>query len=375
MILAFIAQIALAVTSNDFNENLMQVLQDSHHTSLFVGEVGNIDANNNQILVQQNNTNLDLAQIQGADIELIYIIATENTEYHNMFINRYSDFAVNYQLLTVNVIQSLNDIYNQYLNDPNSQQINDSCLSQLNIVYGQYLADSNSLYLDGSNVDEMVNAFNGINEGLNISYLDHLTTLYYDIVYNLFNNCCARRHLDCIYSQYLNSLRNNLPVDVVDIQITNEYNNQILNFLNRIFISELNNQLVLASTNIQSMYNICMENFITAYKKYLLDVRKHMTFLVDREYNDSNYINYFSTVYNKFLNDLNNHHIQATQEPISRMNNLYQSTLYKTYLRNINNIYYGKYLQRISLSYNSYIEVFINGNTNINNDDLDIFNE
>lgn len=375
MILGCITQIALITTSNGFNlinENLIQALQDSQHTS---SSVGAIEANNNQTLVVQNNMILDLAQVHDADTELIHIIVAENTEYHNLFVNRYSNFAVNYQLLSVNVIRRFNDIYNQYLNDPKNRQMNHSCRSQLNNVYRQYLTNLNDLYLDNKDTQAIANSIENHNDGPNIPHLNRLIPLYYDIINNLNRNSYIKHHLKSIYNQYLDALRNNQPIDVVDIQTTNEYNNQILNSLNRLFIDELNNHLVESRFNIQSMYNMCMDELIITCEQYLQDIRVHETSQVDSEFDNSNYISKSIIIYRRLLYALNNYQMKAIHEPLSRINNQYQNILYKTYSGSINDIYYCAYHQHKKFIYNRFIKIFIDGNIDNDHNDLNTFKD
>lgn len=99
MILGFITLIALIVASNNLNlvdENLIQVLHDNHrHTSLIVDDARRSEANNNQTFEIQNNIHLGQIPTSGLNVELNPIVVAANTEYRNIFIDRYSNFAIN----------------------------------------------------------------------------------------------------------------------------------------------------------------------------------------------------------------------------------------------------------------------------------------
>lgn len=245
--------------------------------------------------------------------------------------------------------------------------MNDRYLLQLNIVYGQYIIDAQNQYLVSIDIREILSTISNHNNDSYSPYLMPLVHQYYECIWGLYINSAEAQHLNSNYFRYSNALINNQRVQIVDYQISNENNNQVMCFLDREFAAELNNQLISALSGLRLVDSISIECFNIAYKKYLQDINNNGTNIANIEYINSIYINYFSTIYNTFLNYIQYLHIQAIQEPLSSLNNLYQGIIYRIYLQNINNIFNNQYLdQPINLIYSQFMNIFSNHNIHYN---------
>lgn len=230
MILSFIALISLVpgkYSSNLINEDLIQVLRDNRQpTTLTFNETGNIEHNINQTLEIQNNMFFNEEQTQPINIELDSLAVGTNIEHNDLFINQYSDFVANYQSLNNHIIQCLNDIYNQYLNNPNGLQENMSYLLQLNQIYEQYLTDALNQYLVAIANQEIINVIDNIDDGSGVPDLAPVVQIYYNLLENQFLNSVDGQYLNHIYTQYSNEFYNNHQMHVMDYLNLNENNNQ-----------------------------------------------------------------------------------------------------------------------------------------------------
>lgn len=216
MILNSIVLISLTAgkySCNSINRDLIQIPGNDHlHTLLLVDGIENIEVESNQALETQNNRSSSQIPTQIFNVEFDPIIDETNTRYQDLFGNHYSNFAAAYQALHTEYNQRFEDVYNQYLNDINHQQISNSYLSRLNQVYRQYITDVHNQYAAAQNIQAIINEIYSLDDDFDISFLDPLIDQYESLIEDLFTNSINEEHLHIVYDQYMDAIANNQHV-------------------------------------------------------------------------------------------------------------------------------------------------------------------
>lgn len=364
MILSFITLITFPAAKNSLNpvnENLIQATMNHLYEELIyltIDGAEGIATSNNQTFETQNNLPLNNSQPQNANIILDPVVFDGNAQNHNMFINHYTNVAAAFQSLNIDNIRRLNNIYCQHLNNPYDRNMNFHHISQLNCIYEQYLADAYDNFAAAVNdLREMANEFIRLNNNLNFSCLENVIQHYYDLLLTLFSNSADRYYLDSIYSEYSNAIFYKQLLYATDSQSPSESDHQTLYSLNILSTGYLFNRSIYDNVYLQFMNDNCIEQHSTSYALYIRDIENHEVSVINIEHVDSTYDNYLSTLYHIFLGDLHVLFLRAIQEPLSRLNNPHQNTLFMAYIRNINNLYFGSYVrQYLNMIYNHYID-------------------
>lgn len=243
--------------------------------------------------------------------------------------------------------QRLNDIYNQYINDEDGQEMNANHIFQLNHTYKQFLRDDYTQDIEAViGIREIIKELVRLNIDADLLILKTVASQYYMFIEDILLYSDNKQDLNTNYKEYLDAIFYNQHMTVVDEKNPNEYYNQTVVPFNRLFINYLNDKSIYDMINQQFINDNRIEHYIAGFRQNSQNMEYHEMPVGYKEYINSSCFNYTRSLYFILLDELNTRYLHVIQEPLDSVTDPDRAELYKTYIQSINNIYFNQYISQ-----------------------------